>query len=241
MINVISNNLLSLDIEFGNAAGFFSGHKNNVCSNEKYAESFDRVFIPTLEKTGLEIRENYFISSDEINRNICYLVKGESKIFDLVSRYVVLSDSRPAFIDKKIITHACSNIYHQFPVGKVKVPIGNNGWLYFSDNNSTEHPFFNSVFYVRDEAVEENGMKRWVVHHRKIVKQEVANLIVRSCNPRLEGELPFQWIIPRFLKKELFRIREAKFPNFPIMAVGEVLLNSGFHAKINTTIKLSHD
>lgn len=239
-IKAIEQDFLSLDIEFGNAAGFFSGHKQAICSNDIYLENFERKFIANIQNADLEITEKFKINNDILNRSVVYSARNELKLFDLVSRFVVLSNNRPAYIADKSIFHSCSNIYYQYPVKKVRVPLGDSNWLDFSDNNSPDFSLFDSVFYVRDEGVH-NGMKKWIVHHRKIVKPELAKLIVRCCNPKFEGELPFQFFIPKIIKKKLFRIRELYYPNFPIMAIGEVSLSCDFKTEINTTIHVFND
>lgn len=236
----IQDRLIQLDIEFGNAAGFFSGSKQGICIGKDYENSLVRKFTADITDAKLEIEEKCFSSECKIIRSIKFTAISESQLYDMVSRYVVLSNDRPAYIAGKKITHACSNIYHQFPVKEAKVPLGDAHWLKFSDDGSSEHPAFDSVFYVRDESIE-NGMKRWIVHHRKIVKPDIARLIVRSCNPRFEGALPAQRLIPQFIKRELFRIRESRYPSFPLMAVGEVSLSNGCVTEINTLMQIAHD
>lgn len=233
--------LIRLDAEFGNASGFFSASKSGI-------DSFDaNLPTQTIEYEGritgaqLKINDSITIAAQEFTRSTKFIAQQDSNLFDFVSRFVVLSNDRAASIASEKIEHHCRNIYHQHAVSSATVPIGNKGFLHFSDTNTTGHPLFERVFYVRDESIEPNGMKRWIVHHRLIVKQETANLIVRCCYPRFEGPAPFQKIIPNTIKKKLFRIRETKNPNFPFMAVGESPLSSNHQVFIGTKIKLIND
>jgi len=235
---VLQSQLFCLDVEFGNARGFFSASKAGI-------NSFD-TSLPTqiLEYEGhitgaqLKINDTINIESEELNRSTKFIVQRDSNLFDFVSRFVVLSNDRAAKIASEKIEHHCRNLYHQHPVSSATVPIGNKGFLYFTDANTIGHPLFERVFYVRDESIEPNGMKRWIVHHRLIVKKENAELILRCCHPRFNGPVPLQTIIPQAIKKKLFRIREIRNPNFPFMAVGESPVNSNEQLVIGTRIQL---
>lgn len=240
MKKLIENNYLCLDLEFGNADGFFSGSKKNSCDSSIYLGCFNRTFDTEIKGVKLTVCEKYDVSDAVISRGVNYSINAKSRIYDFVSRFVVFSNDRNAVINNISIRHKCSNIYYQYPVSNVKVPIGDSCWLNFENNNSSNDDLFENVFYIRDESVDA-GMKKWIVHHRKIVKPEVAELIIRCCNPRLEGPLKLNKYIPRFIANKLFRIREARYPNFPFMAVGEVDLHAGFNVQINTKISLTHD
>lgn len=237
----IQNGDLTIDIEFGNQHGFFSGTRDNVCDIEIYNKNvIDRVIdIDNCVAKG-KVKELMSIENDSLFRVLELNVTQDSFLFDFVSRYVVLSNNRNAYISDVKIKHNNSNIYYQHSADKpVKVPLGNNHWLEFFDLESSTESYFDNVFYIRDES-QSNGQCKWVVHHRKIVKPEYAELILRGCNPKIEGVIPYQEWIPEIIKKALFRIREKKYPNFPLMTVGVVnVINNPL--KLITKIRLSED
>ena len=238
---LLQSKLLRLDAEFGNASGFFSASKVGLNLFDANLSNQTLEYEGRITGAQLKINDSITIAAQEFNRSTKFIAQKDSNLFDFVSRFVVLSNDRVASIASEKIEHRCRNIYHQHAVSTATVPIGNKGFLHFSEANSKGHPLFERVFYVRDESTEPNGMKRWIVHHRFIVKQETANLIMRCCHPRFEGPVPFQTFIPNTIKKKLFRIREAKNPNFPFMAVGESPLSSKHKLDICTKIILIND
>ena len=221
---LLHNRLLRLDVEFGNAQGFFSAAKSGLDTDNVAQGDISSHYDAHIPCAMASINDSTIINKSELIRTTKFTTETDSRFFDLVSRFVVLSNDRCARIAGQNIQHNCKNIYHQHSTNDVVVPVGSEDHLHFQDNNSTEHINFENVFYVRDEAVDKHGMKRWIVHHRMIVNQNAADLIVRCCHPVLEGPLPFQKAIPAALKKQLFRIRERNFPDFPLMAVGEILV-----------------
>jgi hypothetical protein len=237
----LKNNFLQCDTEFGNSNAFFSASKSGRSINSKYHLSDFKDYIAEIPGAALAVGEYRSFSDEKLERTISFKPLIDSNLYDLVSRFVVLSNDRTAEITDKEVLHNSTNIYYQYKTTKAIVPIGLTDYLIFSDLNSICHPFFENVFYIRDEGIEGNGLKRWVVHHRMIVKPECATLIVRSCHPRFEGPLPLQGIIPKLLKKKLFRIREKKWPNFPLMAVGEVVIPNNYNTEIRTQVKLIHE
>lgn len=232
---------LIIDIEFGNQHGFFSGTRDGFCDKETYDEKvIDRSFSVDNCVAKGDVKELVNIKSDLLVRELDLNAIKDSFLFDFVSRFVVLSNDRNAYISDVEIKHNNSNIYYQYSDNNpVKVPLGDKHWLEFFDEGSSKEKYFDNVFYVRDES-QANGSYKWVVHHRKIVKPEYSELILRGCNPRIEGVIPYQKYLPRFIKNALFRIREKKYPNFPLMTVGVVNVKDE-KLKIKTKIRLSED
>jgi hypothetical protein len=237
----IDNGELTLDIEFGNHHDFFSGSRNGYCNISNYENKIlTRTLDVEIPKSKGKIVESVAISDSHLTRQLNFTSQDDAFLFDFVSRYVVLSDNRNAYISDIEIKHNNSNIYYQYPADKpVKVPLGDEHWLEFSDLGSSIEPYFDNVFYVRDES-QSNGRYKWIVHHRKIVKAEYAELILRGCHPRIEGVIPYQRWIPRVIKNALFRIRETKHPYCPLMTVGIVNVK-GCPLKLTTEIRLSED
>ena len=235
---LIKKKIIYCDVEFGNSRNFFSGVKTGVLEKDWSNNFIEFSFRSCIVDADILVFENREVKNEIFYRNVKFKVDEDSKIFDFVSRFVVLSDDRPAYIDNIEINHSCSNLYYQYPAKEAIVPIGFDKYLKFEEFNSNYSKFFDNVFYIRDEGVEKNGMKRWIFHHRLIVKKEYANLILRCCHPKFEGPLPFQMVIPSLIKKELFRIREKKFPNFPFMTVGERVVERGEIFELGTVLSL---
>ncbi|EMK6826650.1 hypothetical protein V9K20_003519, partial [Vibrio cholerae] len=205
---------------------YFSGKRNIGLYQTPYDmdTEFSISFEAEIEGAKGKVSDKIDKVSDHVwHRNVTFRTYTNSHLFDFVSRYVIRSSSPIAYINNELVKHECSNIYHQFFSSglTVEVPIDDNFNLIFREICSSQEDSFDNVFYLRDESID-NGKYKWIVHHRKIVKIEQAKLILRSCNPRFEGVLPFQHFVPQFLKKPLFRIRESKYPCCPIMAVGVV-------------------
>ncbi|MFQ2235977.1 hypothetical protein ACK32R_09740 [Aeromonas dhakensis] len=237
----IINDAIQIDVEFGNENTFFSGKKHI----ELYQTSldFDASVLSSFEADidGAKGRVTDRLEKVDDNawhRELTFNTHAESHLFDFVSRFVVKTKSPIAYINDVMVKHKCSNVYHQFLSTDmvVEVPIDEDHKLVFRELSASQEKYFNNVFYLRDESVE-NGTYKWIVHHRKIVKIEHAKLILRGCNPKIEGVIPFQQFIPNFLKKPLFRIRESKYPSFPIMAVGIYNVNVS-NLKLTTEIRL---
>lgn len=232
---------LHYDTEFGNQFSYFSGVKNidDYSNYGKKGHGALLTYEASIEGAKAEIQDKIeFNGYNKVTREILFSPIGNSQLFDFVSRYVVETKSSKAYIAGKTIHHESSNIYHQYLSNDclVEVPLCDDKKIVFKENSASIEPYFDNVFYLRDES-SDKGVYRWIVHHRKIVKLEESELIVRGCNPRIEGVLPFNKIIPKFMKKPLFRIREKRYPNFPIMAVG-VANVSGFILKLKTDIEI---
>lgn len=239
--DLLQSNLLNLDVEFGNSEGFFSAAKkrNPPTLTANLLDTGE--YVAEIEGANLKVLDSISLCDNEISRITSFSAEKSSKLYDFVSRFVVLSDAREAIISGKKIKHYSKNIYHQYPTDSVTVPVGTSNFLKFTDNESKCHPLFERVFYVRDEGVDHSGMKRWIVHHRIIVKQNIANLVLRCCHPKFEGPVPFQHMIPRMLKSKLYRIRESRKPNFPFMTIGESTLNAGEKVAIGTRIEVINE
>lgn len=234
---------LSLDVEYGNADSFYSGcsHKGSGHLGAPLNKSINAEWAGSLTKTDISVQDKALLSDAGLLRTVNFNIVSDSSLFDLVSRFVVYSKSpRPGYINGQSFPHADRNFYRQFPVkNNVKVPISDIGYLNFESLAAKVPAGFNEVFYIRGEGVSDLGFK-WIVHHRLIVDPAKAKLILRSCNPRFEGPLPLNSIIPRWVKRPFFRIRENRCPNFPVMAVGEITLLAGGEASLTTQVRLTN-
>lgn len=231
------------DIEYGNQYTFFSARKNikNYYNLNVSALDFDISFQSKIKNaSGLIIDKCIYQDDNTITRNVIFHPDKNCYLFDFVSRFIVTSTSPIAYIANKKIEHTNSNLYHQYTSKNclVEIPLNDKWKVVFREINSSYEKYFHNVFYLRDEY-SENGNFRWIVHHRKIVNINFANLVIRSCNPRIEGVIPFDKFIPKLLKKPLFRIREKHYPNFPIMAVGVVNVDTA-NLYLNTEIRLTN-
>nr|ELR5228275.1 hypothetical protein [Providencia rettgeri] len=232
---------ISYDIEYGNQYTFFSASKTIKEYSSLNKENFSFQFHSKIEGASGKIIDTCNQNGNySILRNVTFHPDDDCYLFDLVSRFVIHTNIPTAYIANNEVNHTNSNIYYQHASSQctVEIPLDNEWKLVFREESASQEKFFNNVFYLRDEA-NKNGVYRWVVHHRKIVNIDAAELIIRGCNPRFEGVLPFNNIIPRFIKKSLFRIRETRYPNFPFMAVGIVHINLP-SLYLNTEIKLAH-
>ncbi|EOX4279484.1 hypothetical protein ACPF34_002539 [Vibrio cholerae] len=237
----IEDGNLNLDMEFGNQHSFFSGSREGYCSTRDYGKNaLRRELYAEIPESRGQITELVDVENNQLSRQLGFVSEGDAFLFDFVSRYVVISNNRSAFISGVEIKHKNSNIYYQYSADRpVKVPVDEKHWLEFHDKGSSSEKYFDNVFYIRDES-QQDGRFKWIVHHRKIVKPKYAKLILRGCNPRIEGVIPCQKWIPKTIKNMLFRIREKKYPNFPLMAVGVVNVQ-GAPLSLATEIKLSED
>lgn len=240
LVRLSHQGLLHLDVEYGNASCFYSAVKCNDAPHlgGAFGDKEYLVWRGKLVNTDILITDDAFVSGDCLNRSLNFSIQSESRVFDFVSRFVVYSfNDRKGYIDDKAYPHVSKNIYRQFAVTSgVSVPVGETAYLKFSSLGAQVPEGFDEVFYIRDESKDLLGC-RWIVHHRLIVNPKKVRLIVRSCNPRFEGVLPFEQCLPDILKRPLFRVREAHFPNFPIMAVGEAILKQGEDASLCTQVK----
>lgn len=246
MLNPLFNNRLYLDVEYGNANSFYSGTKSkslpylkkNFFSNIHDC-NYDYCWNGKLQNTDITLNESLLVGNVNIERTLSFTMNDISHLFDMVSRFVVKSKTnKPASIDKYSYIHESNNLYYQFPASNsVIIPIDDNSSIKFEPLNSVVPKGFQEVFYIRDEGTI-NGEFIWVVHHRLIVIPEQSNLILRCCNPKIEGILPLQNFLPRWFKKLFFRIREKRYPNFPIMTVGEVTLEKGDRASLSTKVSV---
>lgn len=239
--SLFEDGLLRLDVEFGNARTFFSGSKRRP---ELYsAGSLPSVdYDAEIPGASFSIGDHVTINGNSLSRSLIAETCGDSLLFDLVSRYVLIdrSRSRQASINGKAVRHACSNLYHQYSAGFVRVPLGRDSWLEFTGSVIGDMPaHFEHVFYVRDEAVVADG-NRWIVHHRMIATADAEIMTLRGCNRLLDGPVPgyVNALVPRFIKRRLFRIRERERPNFPFMVVGENRMAARTRIGLRTKVTL---
>lgn len=238
----LRNNLLGLDVEYGNSLGFFSGIRDKKSFYKILAKNGAIDFDAEISNASLRIHDEVAIKKTCVSRKTRFTALKNAALFDAVSRFVVVDEtaSRSAKINNREVHHCESNIYYQYPAGNVQVPIGRDKWLHFTGTAAgVPEGVFEHVFYVRDEFKNNNG-NRWIVHHRAVATPLAERLIIRGCNPRFEGPLP-EWLnssVPGWLKQGLFRIRERRWPNFPIMALGENTLRAGHCIELNTQVTL---
>lgn len=226
-----------LGIEYGNASGFYSAN-TSVNYKKKLAPHSRKQLLNSTYPLGTSttIEDSTSLKNNSLNRATTFSFSDDSAIFDIVSRFVVWSDDRVARIGNDNITHRSSNLYYQHPSSnEAFVPIATKGYLRFRCMPAQNLKGFESVIYVRDEAIDTKGY-RWVVHHRQIADPYQSKLVVRCCNPRLEGALPNQNLIPKWLKLMIFRLRERRFPHAPLMAVSEKVVRAGETAELNTCV-----
>jgi len=239
LIRLSHQGLLHLDVEYGNASYFYSGVKRKGAQHLGGAFRV-REYLQwkgDLARTDVLISDDVSVRESCLERNLTFAIQGKSEVFDFVSRFVVYSfNDRAGYIDGKAFRHNSKNIYRQFAVkSEVSVPVGKGAYLKFASLGVQVPDGFEEVFYIRDESKDSLGY-RWIVHHRLIVNPKKVRLVLRSCNPRFEGVIPFERFLPNILKRPLFRVREARFPNFPIMVVGEAMLSQGQAASLRTQV-----
>lgn len=241
LADVSNRGLLSFDVEFGNASGFFSGAR--ALPHLYAAPRLPGVveYDAKLDCAELHVTDRFEGTGDRSTRVLSFAAAGHCELFDVVSRYLVIDTSRrrSAVINGVTVAHRSSNLYHQYPAGLVRVPVGADAWLEFAGAQSgMSQGAFEHVFYVRDELANERG-NRWVVHHRIVATSRAHRLVLRGCNPRFEGPAP-RWLnstIPALFKRPLFRIRERRFPRFPFMVIGENPIPDGHKLTLRTTIQ----
>jgi hypothetical protein len=237
----LENEFLLLDAEFGCASGTYSAAKSGVSLGSSGTLEVPRFFRGELGDIMIDVGQHIEMDGDQLMRSLSFSIVEKAFLFDFVSRLVIWSNDRPAMIAGREIVHESSNIYHQYSVQGARLPIGSHDWITVSDGGSIAPPGFDVVFYVRDEGVEANGLKRWVLHHRLIANIEMARLVIMGCNPKFSGPIPFQLLVPKVVKKALFRIRETRFPSFPLMAIGECSVSPGLCADIKTRMNISNE
>lgn len=239
----IDNGRLEFDVEYGNSVSFYSGSKTKTMPKINPSifngQATSVSWQGALKKSSIKLTEYWCVNNENLVRKLSFDSVGDSELFDMVSRFVVYSPTpTPASIAEHSYPHNSVNLYYQYEnVDKVTVPISTEENIVFEPGNSFVPKGFKEVFYIRDEAKTELGY-RWIVHHRLIIDPDISELILRCCNPRFEGVVPFQQFLPKFIKKQFFRIREAKFPSFPFMAVGEYQLSAGDNAVIETQVSI---
>jgi len=236
---------IQFDVEFGNIFESFSGSR-------MYPDLYncESKLIQRMATTRANIESAEIVLTDEIkisekaliHRDVKFEIANDSLLYDMVSRFVVIDSSmkRPAFINNVAVNHNSSNIYYQFPNATVIVPIGNEKWIKFNGSqqgvweNNFEH-----VFYLRDEAISRDG-NRWIVHQRIIATENANTLAIRICHPLYNKPIPkrLNSILPEYIKMKLFRIREKRYPNFPIMTIGQNKVEKGRIILLRSNVEL---
>jgi hypothetical protein len=228
------------DVEFGNSHGFFSASRLSSNFYEPGQVFKKNSFSAKIKSASIRVSDFFESLDTGAKRILSFDVLSHALLFDMVSRYVVIATgkNRSAVINGRLVEHRCSNLYHQYIAGHVCVPVGENGWIDFEGTQEgMPKNMFEHVFYVRDEQHVQRGY-RWIVHHRIVATSCAERLILRGCNPRFEGPAP-AWIndsIPNWIRQRLFRIREERFPNFPLMVIGENTLPAGHRITLTTTL-----
>ena len=236
--NLIGSKLFT-DIEYGNRHGFFSLTKSTSSILKKAQPLSQNQIRVQLPGAPLLVQDTQWVGNTDMTRALRGQTDTEgAALYDFVSRFIVLGDCRPAYIDDLEVMHAEKNIYHQYSATTVRVPVYDEGYLVFSENGSTHPDIFDNVFYIRDERVTDSGERVWIVHHRLIAKKHLADFFLRICNPRL-GNLTFgvSWM-PKCFINATYRIRERRFPNCPVMTLGTVTLPPQRAIELKTKIAL---
>ncbi len=236
---------VEFDVEYGNAVGFYSGSKSHALP---YPSTITEMNSPLhlfgwkgrLAGTNISLKEQWLgVGEEVLTRRVCFIAVEKSVLFDMVSRYVVYSEfANMAFISGMRFLHQSKNLYYQFEnVKSVEIPLAKKMNLVIAPGESKIPAGFREVFYIRDEKRTERGFK-WVVHHRLMADPSTSHIVLRCCHPRFEGKVPLESKLPRKLKMLFFRIREARFPNFPFMSVSEGVLEENDYAAIETRIRV---
>ncbi len=242
---LLSQGLVQLDVEFGNVHGFFSGSKSRpvLYGHGRWPEEAE--YEARIELASLLVRDEVELQTAGLHRTVSFTPTESSALFDMVSRYVVIDQGGPrsARINGIEVPHRSANLYRQYPARTAMVPVGADQWLSFSGSQSgMPSSGFEHVFYVRDERQGPEG-HRWIVHHRVVATELAQMLKLRGCNPRFEGPAP-AWLneaVPRWLHRKLFRIRERRFPGFPVMTIGENTLALGDRVTLASAVTVHQE
>lgn len=230
------------DIEYGNSVGFFSGTKSLTYDFKTQQSEYEKNLLGKLDKTRIKVKDRVQSNFEGIHRSTDFIAHDDSLLFDLVSRFVVWTSLPCAKINSNLYTHESKNLYYQFDVvenSSVEIDVS-EGQLIFKPVKIFPPKGFKQVIYIRDEQ-QENGLYKWVVHHRLIVDEHQSNMILRCCHPRFEGVVAAQNCIPKFIKRKFYRIRETKYPNCPFMTVGESTLKKDQVVSLKTRIVYEND
>ena len=236
--SLTNKNILNLDFEFGNRHGTFSGtSETNI--NFKNLEGVFNTYSSKLSKNNVFICETRKYSNYKLIREIQLKPKSSINLFDFVSRFTVLTKSKkPAEICGHKILHKSSNIYYQKKASNVIIPINDKKSIIFENLTHDVNQGFDNVMYVRDECIESNFYK-WVVHHRLIANN--SNFVLIGCNRIIKGEITLQNLVPKYLKKFFYRIREKSLPNFPFMVINEKIVDNNKPLNIKTKLYIKNE
>ncbi len=244
MASALQQGWLSLDVEYGNVHGFFSGARARSHGNgAAFCEGF-RKFTGHLQDAAVDMEDCVVLEPDRLLRRLTFTMLNDSSVYDLVSRFVAVDRSfaRNGSIHGQTVHHEGRSRYHQYPATSAVVPIGDAQWL--SASFSVEGdlpPNMAHVAYIRDEACTNVG-NRWILHHRLIALPKADNLALRGCNPRFDHAVPplLNRLVPASIKHQLYRIRETRWPHAPVMAVAHAQWRAGQRVTLVTDLRLSH-
>lgn len=241
---VLHQRSLSLGIEYGNVHGFFSDAKAHPHAEAKAFDGGVRELTGDLRGASVRMEDRVQIDSDHLSRRLTFTMLDDARLYDLVSRFVVIDRSgvREGWINGQAVGHRARSVYHQFPASEAVVPVGHAHWLRARFRVEGElPPGMAHVAYIRDEASTHEG-NRWILHHRLIALPHGDNLALRGCNPRFNRPVPaaLNHRVPLALRRALYRIREARWPHAPIMAVAHARWRAGQQVTLVTDLCLSH-
>jgi len=243
MARLLHEGDLLLDIEFGNVHGFFSAHRE---AGPFIPDDSGRSRTLTGRLTGASMRlhDSVQMTRATLSRDLSVSAVDRSETYDVVNRFVVIdrSASRSAWIAGQLIQHRQQSRYHQFPAGRMVVPVGLDHWLIIDSTVVGNPPEgMQHLTYLRDEPSPGVG-NRWIVHQRLLAQPQRTSLHLRGCHPLYNEAFPkvVESLVPSVVKRRLYRIRETRCPNSPVMAVSHAVWATGTQLTLHTDIKLSH-
>ncbi len=239
---LLSSGALMLDVEYGNVHGFFSAHRDHG-HFDVGGEEVTRSMTGHLPQATLRFDDHVMTRTEVLQRDLIVHADQTADTYDVVSRFVVRDRThRPAWIHGQVVSHRASSVYHQFPAGKVVVPVGDIHWLSLQVAAEGDIPSnMDHVVYVRDESIDASG-SCWIVHQRLIANASQQSLHLRGCHPMYNQAFPawFDAAVPAALKRPFYRLRETRCPRSPVMAVAHARWLPGAQVRLSATLRLSH-
>jgi hypothetical protein len=128
---VLHQRSLSLGIEYGNVHGFFSDAKAHPHAEAKAFDGGVRELTGDLRGASVRMEDRVQIDSDHLSRRLTFTMLDDARLYDLVSRFVVIDRSgvREGWINGQAVGHRARSVYHQFPASEAVVPVGHAHWL----------------------------------------------------------------------------------------------------------------
>lgn len=243
MARLLHDGDLALDIEYGNVHGFFSARRE--------ASPFipddsggSRTLTGRLTGALMRLHDSVQLTPSTLSRDLSVSALEQSETYDVVNRFVVTDRSacRSAWIAGRQIQHRQQSRYHQFPAGRMVVPVGLDHWLIIDSSVVGNLPEgMQHLTYLRDEPSPGVG-NRWIVHQRLLAQPKRKKLYLRGCHPLYNDAFPsvVDSLVPGMVKRRLYRIRETTCPNSPVMAVSHSVWPAGTQLTLHADIKLSH-